>query len=51
VAGVAWCFGRYDRPWPPDKPVIGVTRPMSSENTRRKLDLEAWLRRWGPGSG
>jgi deoxyribodipyrimidine photo-lyase len=45
--GIAWCFGRFDRPWAPNRPIFGSVRWMSSDQTRRKLDLTAYLARWG----
>ena len=45
-SGIFWCFGRYDRPWGPERPIFGKVRYMSSENTRRKLKLNDWLSRW-----
>jgi deoxyribodipyrimidine photo-lyase len=47
ASGIFWCLGRYDRPWAPERPVFGVIRYMSSENTVRKLQLKAYLRRFG----
>lgn len=47
-SGIFWCLGRYDRPWGPERPVFGTVRYMSSENTRRKLSVTAYLRRYGP---
>jgi len=47
ASGIFWCLGRYDRPWAPERPVFGVIRYMSSENTVRKLHLERYLRRFG----
>ena len=47
LAGIQWCFGRYDRPWGPRRPVFGVVRFMSSDNTRRKLHLRRYLARFG----
>jgi deoxyribodipyrimidine photo-lyase len=44
--GIAWCFGRFDRPWPPGRPVFGSIRWMSSDNTRRKMDVKPYLARW-----
>ncbi len=44
-AGIAWCFGRYDRPWP-RQPVFGVVRMMSSASTRKKVHLGHYLERW-----
>jgi deoxyribodipyrimidine photo-lyase len=46
-SGIAWCFGRYDRPWGPERPVLGTVRAMSTAAARRKLELDAWLRRHG----
>jgi len=35
--GILWCFGLFDRPWPPERPVFGNVRYMSSANTARKF--------------
>jgi len=35
--GIAWTFGRYDRPWGPERPIFGLIRYMSSRNTVIKL--------------
>jgi deoxyribodipyrimidine photo-lyase len=49
-AGITWCFGQYDRPWAPERPIFGVVRYMSSDNTVRKLRLKEYLRRFAdPG--
>jgi deoxyribodipyrimidine photo-lyase len=45
-SGIFWCFGRYDRPWAPERKIFGVIRYMSSDNTRRKLDVKAYLAQW-----
>lgn len=45
-SGIFWCFGRYDRPWGPERQIFGTVRYMSSENTRRKLKLDRYLERW-----
>jgi deoxyribodipyrimidine photo-lyase len=37
--GILWCFGLFDRPWPPERKVLGSVRYMSSENTARKFDV------------
>jgi deoxyribodipyrimidine photo-lyase len=37
--GILWCFGLFDRPWPPERRVFGSVRYMSSENTARKFRL------------
>jgi len=46
-SGIFWCLGRYDRPWGPERPIFGTVRYMSSENTARKVDVRAYLRRYG----
>jgi len=47
-SGIFWVLGRYDRPWPPIRPVFGSIRYMSSENTARKLSVKNYLRRYAP---
>lgn len=46
-SGIFWTLGRYDRPWP-ERPVFGTIRFMSSDSTKKKLDLTAYLAQWGP---
>lgn len=46
-SGIFWCLGRYDRPWGPERPIFGTVRYMSSENTARKVDVRAYLRKYG----
>jgi len=41
--GILWCFGLFDRPWPPERPVYGSVRYMSSENTAKKFKLGPYL--------
>jgi deoxyribodipyrimidine photo-lyase len=45
-AGVAWCFGRHDRPWP-ERPVFGTVRAMVASGLERKFDMAGYLRRVG----
>lgn len=45
VSGIAWSFGRYDRPWGPERPVFGNVRFMSTDAAARKLRLTNYLRR------
>jgi deoxyribodipyrimidine photo-lyase len=45
-SGIYWCFGRHDRPWGPERPVFGLVRYMSSDATKRKLRLRAYLERY-----
>ena len=48
-AGVAWCFGRHDRPWT-ERPVFGTIRYMNANGLRRKFDIQAYVERWLGGS-
>ncbi len=48
-SGIFWTLGRYDRPWGPERPIFGKVRYMSSDNTRRKTSVTAYLERYGPG--
>ena len=41
--GILWCFGLFDRPWAPERRVLGTVRYMSSENTARKFRLGPYL--------
>ena len=41
--GILWCFGLFDRPWAPDRPVLGTVRYMSSDNTARKFRMKPYL--------
>jgi len=43
-AGVAWCFGKHDRPWT-ERPVFGYVRYMNDRGLRRKYDMDAYLRK------
>ncbi len=45
-SGIYWVFGRYDRPWGPEREIFGTVRYMSSESTVRKLRLKRWLQRY-----
>lgn len=49
-SGILWTLGRYDRPWGPERPILGTIRYMSSDNTAKKLHLREYLARYGaPG--
>jgi deoxyribodipyrimidine photo-lyase len=41
--GVAWCFGKHDRPWK-ERPIFGTVRYMTAEGLRRKFDADAYVR-------
>ncbi len=40
-AGVAWCFGKHDRPWTP-RPIFGTIRYMNAAGLARKFSTEAY---------
>ena len=43
-AGVAWCFGKHDRPWQ-ERDVFGTVRYMNARGLERKFDMDAYLSR------
>ena len=46
MSGISWVFGRFDRPFGPERRVTGKLRPMSSANTKRKMALGGFLERF-----
>ncbi len=42
--GVAWCFGKHDRPWR-ERAVFGSIRYMNDRGLRRKFDIDSYVRR------
>ena len=45
-AGVAWCFGKHDRPWP-ERPIFGTVRYMNDRGLKRKFDTDEYVRKLG----
>ncbi|MFN8592381.1 MAG: deoxyribodipyrimidine photo-lyase [Thermomicrobiales bacterium] len=44
-AGVGWSIGGlHDRPFPPNKPILGLVRPMTAAGMARKFDTAAYIR-------
>lgn len=43
-AGVAWCYGMHDRPWP-ERAVYGKVRSMTAGGLERKYDPDAYVAR------
>jgi deoxyribodipyrimidine photo-lyase len=41
-AGVAWCFGKHDRPWG-ERSIFGKVRYMNAAGLRRKFDMDAYV--------
>jgi deoxyribodipyrimidine photo-lyase len=48
-SGIFWVMGRYDRPWGPERPVFGLIRYMSSENTARKIRVKKYIEKYSSG--
>jgi deoxyribodipyrimidine photo-lyase len=44
-AGVAWCFGKHDRPWG-RRPIFGNVRYMSAEGLKIKFDATKYAQRY-----
>lgn len=49
-SGIFWVLGRYDRPWGPERPIFGVIRYMSSDNTARKFSVDGYVSRYADGA-
>lgn len=49
-SGIFWCFGRFDRAWQ-EREIFGKLRFMSSDSTRRKVRMTAYLKRYAQGQG
>lgn len=47
-AGVGWCFGLHDRPFP-ERLIFGKVRPMTGAGLRRRLSGTGYLARWEKG--
>jgi deoxyribodipyrimidine photo-lyase len=43
-AGVAWCFGKHDRPWT-RRPIFGTVRYMNAAGLERKFDIQAYVKK------
>ncbi|MBN2199006.1 MAG: deoxyribodipyrimidine photo-lyase [Candidatus Aminicenantes bacterium] len=42
-AGVAWCFGKHDRPWG-ERRVFGLVRYMNEAGLKRKFDADRYVK-------
>jgi len=43
--GLLWCLGQFDRPFTPDRPVIGTLRPRDTDSHARRLDVARFAER------
>ncbi|MEM4247777.1 MAG: deoxyribodipyrimidine photo-lyase [Candidatus Nanoarchaeia archaeon] len=41
-AGVAWCFGKHDRPWT-ERNIFGMVRYMNAKGLEKKFNMTAYL--------
>jgi deoxyribodipyrimidine photo-lyase len=41
--GVAWCFGKHDRPWG-ERPIFGNVRYMNDKELKRKFDADQYVK-------
>ena len=40
--GIAWCFGKHDRPWQ-ERAVFGKIRYMNARGLERKFDMQKYV--------
>lgn len=45
-SGIFWVLGRFDRPWP-ERAIYGTIRCMTSDSTRKKVELDQYMRTFG----
>ena len=45
-SGIFWVLGRFDRAWGPERPIFGKIRYMTSKSARKKIKMEAYLKRY-----
>jgi len=49
-AGVAWCFGKHDRPWK-ERAIFGIVRFMNANGLKRKFDRDGYVEKVAVASG
>jgi photolyase PhrII len=42
--GILWCLGLFDRPFEPERPILGSVRPRPTAEHAERLDPNAYLR-------
>ena len=42
--GILWCFGQFDRPFPPERAVFGLVRPRPTGEHANRLGLDRYAR-------
>ena len=43
--GVAWCFGKHDRPWR-EREIFGKVRYMNAKGLEKKFEIETYASRY-----
>jgi predicted NAD/FAD-dependent oxidoreductase len=43
--GILWCLGQFDRPFPPDRPILGTVRPRPTSQHAHRLNVPEYERR------
>ncbi len=50
--GLLWCLGLFDRPFKPERPIIGTLRPRRTKDHAKRLDMVAYRAKVkGPANG
>jgi deoxyribodipyrimidine photo-lyase len=44
-AGIAWCFGKHDRPWI-ERSIFGTVRYMNDKGLERKFDMKKYIKNY-----
>jgi predicted NAD/FAD-dependent oxidoreductase len=42
--GILWCLGQFDRPFPPERPILGTVRPRPTDAHASRLDVARYAR-------
>ncbi len=42
--GLLWCLGQFDRPFAPERPILGTVRPRPTREHARRIDLAEYQR-------
>ena len=42
--GILWCLGQFDRPFQPERPILGTVRPRPTRQHAKRLDVERYAR-------
>ena len=43
--GILWCLGQFDRPFSPEKPILGSVRPRQTQQHASRLEMEKYWHR------